>query len=130
MEFPEESKLVNDWPTRDQVQTVWVDLAEGALSRADVRRWAARWVEGVPSPAPDGAVRSALQRLHGYNLWSQDDIRRESVDPFQSSLADIKVEFLDWKLSCDLETNDPLMWKLDQIERTAEGKRRFLEDGD
>jgi hypothetical protein len=127
MQFPSDKELVNGWPTRAQVEAVWLSLIDGATNREQVRRWAARWVEEAPESPLDGAIRVALQHLHGFSVWSQNGTRRASADPYQFTLDDIQVRFLDWRLSCEEYDKDPLGWRLSQIERTAEGKQRFLE---
>lgn len=65
-----------DVPSRDDVADLWERLVRGEISREQVHEWAKPWVEERDDEVSDALVRTALLRLHGFDMIFVDENRK------------------------------------------------------
>ena len=100
-------------PTRADIESKWLSLIDGDISRTDAHLWASTWVDG-PAHASLGTMeRSALQRLHGVDL-----VREDGADvSFVHSDEMVRAALLDWKADCAEYDLDPIAYKQRAVAR-------------
>ncbi|QKW53171.1 hypothetical protein [Streptomyces buecherae] len=98
-------------PTREDVVACWVGLVEGRVRRDQAHAWAARWVEAEEAHIRDPLVRSALLRLHGFDMIcvnAQGNVMRHGGQgEFVYSITEIASALEQWRQDCAVFDSDP-----------------------
>jgi hypothetical protein len=97
--------------TRATVTQMWQAVIDGTVSRDDAHRWAGQWVEGDDTEVGDLMVRSALQRLHGFDLvWTDKahtKARHGGPGTHIHAVGEIQQTFTAWRAACENYDIDP-----------------------
>jgi len=105
-------------PTRDQVETRWLALLSGDLSREEVHVWTVPYVEGDAEPA-DPIAFMGVTTLHGLDLAAGSSGQPEhgwapGRTYVHSDLA-IAKQLEEWREHAASHDRDPASWQLGQL---------------
>ncbi|MFI0356199.1 hypothetical protein [Actinomadura sp. 9N407] len=113
-------------PSRAEVETHWVALAEGSTTREAVHTWTAWWVEHTNATIEDPMVWSALVRLHGFDMTALPEtpnrITHGGAGRYVHPDAHIVKELARWRAMCREYDDDPAAWAA-KVRRQAERHR-------
>ncbi|THV40802.1 hypothetical protein [Glycomyces buryatensis] len=93
-----------DIPNREEVAAQWNRVINREITREEAHVWAKPWVEERDDEIADPMVRSALLRLHGFDMIYVDDerrvVRHGGDGPYVHASASIAAAFGQWKAKC------------------------------